>query len=106
MKREGAKHGGAHIEGMNTRSKSSTPDKIAVSLTKNVLGVNQNILNTAESAKQEPLDEKTLGKRIILSYAHDQASIAFNVGCRKRELKSSRKDKENSRVLNTKPKIN
>lgn len=33
---------------MNTRSKKSTPDKIAISTSKNVLVRNQNIVNTAD----------------------------------------------------------
>lgn len=86
-------------EGMNTRSKRSTPGKIAVSTSKNVLGTNQNIFNTSEVVSMNHTDEKNLGKRLLQSFAHDQASssIAYSVQSRKRDSKATRKDKENSK---------
>jgi len=82
---------------MNTRSKGSTPNKIALSSTKNVLKVNQTLLNTADSTKQTSCQEKGLGKRMLQSFSTEPAleSIALSVSSRKRDLKFRGKDKEN-----------
>jgi len=50
---------------MQTRSKGSTPDKLAVTTSKSVLGTNQNILNLTDETKQVAKEESTLGKRTI-----------------------------------------